>query len=115
MEREIELAMERLQTQIALFANDLSQRPVPARLGNDREYAMQSVVIILHSRGNTFGFFLFCLFVLFLLLPGINVRYLGAIRNGCVSEYWRLQLLISMVARRLKRRLFAQMRNFHLG
>ena len=96
IEQEIAAAMERLGGLIRQFAAELSARPVPARLGNDREYAMQTVVIILHSRG-------------------INVRYLGAVRNACSSEYWRLQILINMLARRLKRRLLAQMRNYHLG
>ncbi len=106
-------AMKRLEALIEQFAADVSVRPIPARLGNDREYAMQVIVILLHSRGEKRRIVLFNLLTCF--FKGINCRYLGQIRTQCTSEYWRLQILINMIMRRLKRRLMAQMRNFHLG
>lgn len=52
---QIHDAMSRLNATMKQFAEDVSIRPIPARTGNDREYAMQVSLFFL------FFFFFFSL------------------------------------------------------
>ena len=54
------------------------------------------IVIVMHTRG-------------------INCRYMGRLRSNCTSPYWRLQLLLNMCVRRLKRLCMMGMRQNHLA
>lgn len=78
---EIAEASKELDSRITAFAAKLDSLEVPR--GTDSEYAGRVLVVRMH-------------------VAGINVRFMGQLWSQVTSRYWRLEMLISMISRKIK-------------